>query len=67
MSGPMPFERRRGFALHILAHGERLTRRSGSFLGQLVCDPTPMSAAQAEWFGQLAKRAGIDLDGGVHA
>lgn len=52
-------------ALAILTKGERLTRRSGSFLGQLVADPTPMSPAQVDWFHQLAERAGVDLDGGV--
>lgn len=61
----MNFETRRAMALAILTKGERLTRRSGSFLGQLVADPTPMSPAQVDWFHQLAERAGVDLDGGV--
>jgi hypothetical protein len=66
MADPLTFETRRDLALAILAKGERLTRRSGSFLGQLICDPTPMSEAQTEWFGQLAERAGLPTDGGEH-
>ena len=60
----LSFERRRELALHILTHGQRLNRRSGSFCGQLIADPTPMSPAQADWFGHLATAAGLDLDGG---
>lgn len=66
MADPLTFEARRDLALAILTKGERLTRRSGSFLGQLICDPTPMSDAQAEWFGQLAERAGLITEGGGH-
>jgi len=50
------YEARRAKALHILTHGERLTRRSGSFLGGLITDPTPMTEKQAEWFEQMAAR-----------
>ncbi len=39
------FENRRAIALEILTRGVRLTRRSGSFLGQLVVDPSPMTEA----------------------
>ena len=66
MSDDLTFEQRRELALAILTKGERLTRKSGSFLGQLVCDPTPMSTAQADWFAQLAERAGLALDGGAN-
>ena len=66
MPDPISFERRRDLALRILVQGERLTRRSGSFLGQLICDPAPMSDKQAEWFGQLAERAGLTTEGGVN-
>jgi hypothetical protein len=59
----MTFERRRQLALEVLATGERLTRKTGSFLGQLICDPTPMSSAQFEWFVGLVERAGLSLDG----
>lgn len=61
----MDVERRAELSLEILRRNVRLTRKSGSFLGQLVCDPTPMSEKQAEWFEQLADRAGLDL-GGEH-
>lgn len=59
----LTFERRRELALEILTRGVRLTRKSGSFLGQLVADPQPMSDAQTEWFEQLAERAGLVLEG----
>jgi len=62
----MDFEQRRIFALQILTRGERLTRKSGSFLGQLICDPNPMSPAQEDWFANLAERAGIVLEGTDH-
>lgn len=65
MPDAISFERRRELALQILGRGERLTRGSGSFLGQLICDPTPMSEKQAEWFEQLAERAGLTSDGGL--
>ena len=60
----LSFERRRELALEILTLGVRLTRKSGSFLGQLVADPQPMSDAQAEWFFQLAERADLDIGDG---
>jgi len=63
----LSFEQRRVLALAILTKGERLTRRSGSFLGQLVVDPTPMSEAQSGWFAQLVDRAGLELPEGRHA
>lgn len=59
------FEQRRKMALAILANGERLTRKAGSFLGQLVVDPTPLTEAQAGWFEQLAERAGIETQEGL--
>jgi len=55
----MNFEQQRRDALAILTNSERLTRRSGSFLGQCVADATPLTDRQAEWFEQLAERAGI--------
>jgi hypothetical protein len=36
--------------------GARLTRKAGSFLGQLVADPTPMTPAQADWLAKLLER-----------
>jgi len=66
MADPITFERRRELALAILTIGERLTRKSGSFLGQLIVDPTPMTTAQQDWFTVLAERAGLATDGGAH-
>ncbi|WP_422057976.1 hypothetical protein [Sphingomonas sp.] len=37
----------------------KLTRKAGSFLGQLVCEPAPLTAAQADWFATLQRRAGL--------
>ena len=65
MSDGFTFEQRRALALAILTKGERLTRKSGSFLGQLIVDPTPMTTAQQDWFSVLVERAGISVDGGT--
>lgn len=54
-----PFPHHSAAALAILTRGERLTRKAGSFLGQLVVDPTPMTTAQAEWLSTLLDRAGL--------
>lgn len=62
MSDALTFEQRSKASIAILAHGERLNRRSGSFLGQCAVDPTDLTAKQAEWFSALAERAGIDLE-----
>lgn len=43
----------------------RLTRKAGSFLGQLVADPTPMSSAQADWLDTLLDRVGLPPFEGV--
>lgn len=53
-------------ALALLTKNERLTRKAGSFLGQLVVDPTPLSAAQRDWLDTLLDRAGLPplADGG---
>jgi len=55
----MNFEEQRRDALTILNSAEKLTRKAGSFLGQCVADATPLTDRQAEWFEQLAERAGI--------
>lgn len=57
------FEARRAAALSILTNSERLTRKAGSFLGQLATDPTPMTPAQLEWFVTLAHRGGVSVEG----
>lgn len=62
MSEPLTFDQRRKIALHILTHGERLSRRAGAFVGQCAVDPTLLTPKQAEWFETLAERAGISLE-----
>ena len=59
----MRYEQRRAIALQILTSSVPLTRKGGSFLGQCVVDASPLSERQHEWFGQLALKAGIDLEG----
>ncbi len=54
-----PFQNHREAALAVLCSGIRLSRNAGRFLGQLVADPAPMSAAQAEWFAKLLEKAGL--------
>jgi len=49
----------RDAALALLQSDARLTRKAGSFLGQLAVDPSPMTDAQAEWLGNLLERAGF--------
>lgn len=51
-----PFKSHRDAALALLNGDYRLTRRSGSFLGQLCTDPTPMTVAQADWLATLLSR-----------
>lgn len=36
-----------------------MTRKAGSFLGQLVVDATPMTGKQADWLATLLDRAGL--------
>lgn len=64
MSGP--FTCQREAALALLNQGGRLTRKAGSFLGQLAVDPTPMTDAQQGWLDTLLERAGLPplIDGG---
>lgn len=57
-----PHEQRRKLALVILEHGDRLTRKSGSFLGQIVADASPLSEKQIDWLASLAERAGFELE-----
>jgi hypothetical protein len=51
-----PFADHRAAALALFNGGARLTRKAGSFLGQLVADPTPMTPAQADWLAKLLER-----------
>lgn len=56
-----PFPDHRQAALALLTADVRLTRKAGSFLGQLVVDPTPMTPAQLDWLLALLDRAGFPL------
>jgi hypothetical protein len=59
LSAPGAFHNQRDAALALLNAGGRLTRKAGSFLGQIAVDPTPLSAAQADWLATLLARAGL--------
>ena len=54
-----PFETQREAALALLNSGTRLSRKAGSFCGQLCVDPAPMSDAQRDWLDTLLDRAGL--------
>lgn len=65
-----PFTCKRAAALALLRDpSARLTRKAGSFLGQIVVDPTPLTSKQCEWLGTLLERAGLPtlIDGGNDA
>lgn len=45
-----------------------LTRAAGSFAGELVVDPRPLTEKQAAWLAKLLEKAGLpplDLEGGA--
>jgi hypothetical protein len=52
-----PFQTPRLAALALLNGESRLTRKAGSFLGQCVVDPTPLSESQRDWLATLLERA----------
>jgi len=54
-----PFASQRDAALALLTSDTPMTRKAGSFLGQLVVDPSPMTDAQAAWLEKLLERAGL--------
>ena len=64
-----PFPNHRLAALALLNSDARLTRKAGSFLGQLCVDENPMTPAQYSWIATLLER--VDLpklaDGGCYA
>lgn len=37
----------------------KLTRKAGSFIGQCVVDPQPLTESQASWLATLLERAGL--------
>jgi hypothetical protein len=53
----LPFADQRKAALTLLQNEVRLTRKAGSFLGQLCVDPSPMTEKQMEWLATLLERA----------
>ena len=60
-----PFQNQRAAALALLNGEARITRKGGSFLGQLAVDSTPMSEAQENWLATLLDKAGLPpLTGG---
>jgi hypothetical protein len=57
-----PFRTHREAALALLSADPRtvrLSRKAGSFLGQLCTDTTPLSEAQEDWLSTLLERAGL--------
>ena len=54
-----PFQNQRAVALALLSGEARITRKGGSFLGQLAVDSTPMSEAQENWLATLLDKAGL--------
>jgi hypothetical protein len=61
----IPFTDPRQAALALLNSNQRLSRKAGSFLGQLVVDDMPMTEKQAAWLDKLLYRAGLPpLDNG---
>lgn len=61
-----PFSTAREAALAVLSSGAHVSRKGGSFLGQTVVDPTPLSASQRDWLIALLKKAGLPpLDQGA--
>lgn len=53
------FTSQRQAALALLTGNSRLSRKAGQFLGQIAVDPSPMSAAQADWLAKLLDRADL--------
>ena len=61
-----PFTDARSAALALLNGSDRLTRKAGSFLGQIAVDSAPLSEAQSSWLATLLDRAKLPplADGG---
>lgn len=58
MSTPFPTHREAALGL-INDPDAKLTRKAGSFLGQLCADDRPLSPRQSEWLATLLERAGL--------
>ncbi|MGC1269936.1 MAG: hypothetical protein WA842_04985 [Croceibacterium sp.] len=52
----------RAAALAILTDSTHLTRKAGSFLGQIVAEDAPLTPKQSDWFLTLAERAGVAVE-----
>jgi len=65
MSKSFPDQRVAALAL-LNDENQRLSRKAGSFLGQLAVDETPLTPKQREWLTTLLERAGLPAlaDGG---
>lgn len=53
------YDNHRAAALALLTGDSRLSRKAGSFLGQLAVDQSPLTPAQASWLALLLKRAAL--------
>lgn len=49
----------RALALALLTNSEHISRKGGSFLGQIVVDDTPLTPKQFDWLRSLAERANL--------
>lgn len=54
-----PFATPRAAALAVLTSDAKVSRRAGSFLGQCVVDPTPLTKPQLDWLQLILRRAGL--------
>ncbi|KPF76993.1 hypothetical protein IP68_03890 [Blastomonas sp. AAP25] len=61
------FTSHRSAALALLNSDHRLSRKAGSFLGQLAVDLTPMTERQAKWLAILLEQAGTGTYAGEGA
>lgn len=55
----LPFGDHRQAALALLLKGQRLSRKAGQFLGQLVVDRSPLSKRQEDWLASLLDQASL--------
>ena len=65
----MTFTSHRVAALALLNDpNAKLTRKTGSFLGQCAVDDAPLSDKQSDWLATLLERAGLPaMEGGLNA